>query len=89
MSQNFIKVTDGIRMKRKSLERLFQVSEDEDDVKECGGLLTMRQIESNIDKIMNNFVLEFDLSRVVVRGGCRVDLMMNDPMTQIHYCVLS
>lgn len=69
MSQNFILVTDGIRMKRKSFEKLFEVSED--DVKEhkdCG-LLTLRQIESNIDKIMNNFVLEFDLSRVVIQGG--------------------
>lgn len=69
MSQNFIMVTDGIRMKRKSLEKLFEVNEDDvKEEKDCG-LLTLRQIESNIDKIMNNFVLEFDLSRVVIQGG--------------------
>lgn len=69
MSQNFIMVTDGIRMKRKSLEKLFEVNEvDVKEEKDCG-LLTLRQIESNIDKIMNNFVLEFDLSRVVIQGG--------------------
>lgn len=69
MSQIFISVTDGIRMKRKSLEKMFVVSEDEvKEQKDCG-VLTLRQIESNIDKIMNNFVLEFDLSRVVIQGG--------------------
>lgn len=68
MSRNLITVTDGIRMRRKSLEKIFQVNEvGEEHLMECGSW-TMRNVERNIDKIMSNFVLEFDLSKVSVRG---------------------
>lgn len=77
MSQNFITVTDGIRMRRKSSKtRFVQVK---DGAEECGSW-TMRNIENNIDKIMNNFVLEFDLSEVPSRGGWS-EFLFNQLMT--------
>lgn len=68
MSQNIIELTDGVRMKKKSSEiDASSGSEGEGHQEDCG-LLTMREFEINIDKIMNNFMLEFDLSRAVVKG---------------------
>lgn len=67
MAQNFITLTDGVRMKRKTSGKIASMSDEgEKHKEECG--LIIREFESNIDKIMNNFVLEFDLSRVVVKG---------------------